>query len=115
VCVREGQVLLVSKDGMRWALPGGRPDSDEALVEAALRELREETALDAKSMTDAFQFIGATTVHHVFVATVGKSAQAKARNEIKYLLWTPPHKLSRVEISPTTQAIVQQYFEGQQA
>lgn len=110
ICVREGQVLLVSKDGVRWSLPGGRPDTQESLVDTARRELREETALDAKSMINAFQFIGATTVHHVFAATVGKSSTPKPRNEIKYLQWTSQDLLDGLATSPTTRAIVLQYF-----
>lgn len=110
ICVREGQVLLVSKDGVRWALPGGRPDDEESLFETAWRELREETAIEAKSLTNAFQFIGATTVHHVFAATIGKSANPKPRNEIKHLKWMPRDMLEDLGTSPTTQAIVAQYF-----
>ncbi|WP_343654829.1 NUDIX hydrolase [Cupriavidus sp.] len=110
ICVREGHVLLVSKDGVRWALPGGRPDDQESLVEAAWRELREETAIEAKSLTTAFQFIGATTVHHVFAAAVGKSATPKPRNEIKYLKWAQRDVLDELSTSPTTRAIVSQYF-----
>ncbi|XQU77157.1 NUDIX domain-containing protein [Cupriavidus sp. H18C2] len=110
ICVRAGQVLLVSKDGARWALPGGRPDSQEPLIDTGRRELREETALEAKAMTAAFQFIGATTVHHVFAATVGKSANAKPRNEIKHVKWTSPDGLDHLDTSPTTRAIVSQYF-----
>lgn len=103
-------MLLVSKDGVRWSLPGGRPDSQESLVDTARRELREETALEAKSLTNAFQFIGATTVHHVFAATVGKSASPKPRNEIKHLQWMRRDLLEGLTTSPTTRAIVSQYF-----
>lgn len=40
--------------GGQWALPGGRIDAGESPVEAALRELREEVALDL----DASQVLG---------------------------------------------------------
>ena len=45
VCARGDRVLLVSKDGSTWALPGGRPSKDEPFVDAASRELLEETTL----------------------------------------------------------------------
>lgn len=49
VVVRDGQVLLIRRKGMPgqglWALPGGFVDQDEFVIDAAIRELAEETAL----------------------------------------------------------------------
>jgi 8-oxo-dGTP diphosphatase len=49
------QVLLQHRavwthEGGTWAVPGGARDSHETTVEAALREAREETSLDARSV-----------------------------------------------------------------
>lgn len=60
---REGdrwQVLLVRRgkppfEG-RWALPGGFLEMDEPLVDAALRELREETAITGVSLEQLHTF-----------------------------------------------------------
>lgn len=49
VVVHDGQVLLIQRKGMPgkglWALPGGFVEQDEFVVDAAIRELAEETGL----------------------------------------------------------------------
>lgn len=111
ICTRGSRVLLVSKDGERWALPGGRPDKGETLAEAATRELQEETSLQAKGLDFAFQVLGATTAHHVFVANLGKSAMAKPNREIRHCQWFAQSDLPEIGASDTTRRIVGDYFQ----
>ncbi|WP_423194641.1 NUDIX hydrolase [Cupriavidus sp. H18C2] len=106
VCVRGGRVLLVSKDGTRWALPGGRPNPKEVLADTAAREMLEETALKVKKLVFMSQFLGATTVHHVFLAAVSKSIEPRPCNEIKACRWFALDELDQLNISLTTKRIV---------
>jgi len=52
VCLRGGAVLLVRRGRPprqgEWSLPGGRIEPGERAVDAALRELREETGVEAE-------------------------------------------------------------------
>jgi 8-oxo-dGTP diphosphatase len=52
VCLRGGEVLLIRRGRPprqgEWSLPGGRIEPGERVVEAALRELREETGVEAE-------------------------------------------------------------------
>jgi ADP-ribose pyrophosphatase YjhB (NUDIX family) len=42
VCVSGSRVVLVSSDGCRWGLPGGRPEPGERWVDTLRREVAEE-------------------------------------------------------------------------
>jgi 8-oxo-dGTP diphosphatase len=77
--VRNGTILL----GRRIAahghgllqMPGGKPDADETLAQAAIRELEEETGLRARSVreiavqSDDFPEIGKRYTTYFFVTT----------------------------------------------
>lgn len=52
VCLRGDEVLLIRRGTPprlgEWSLPGGRIQAGERVVDAALRELREETGVEAR-------------------------------------------------------------------
>lgn len=52
VCLRGDEVLLIRRGRPprqgEWSLPGGRIEAGERAVDAALRELREETGVEAR-------------------------------------------------------------------
>jgi len=52
VCLRGDEVLLIRRGKPprqgEWSLPGGRIEAGERTVDAALRELREETGVEAE-------------------------------------------------------------------
>lgn len=52
VCLRGDEVLLIRRGTPprmgEWSLPGGRIEPGERAVDAALRELREETGVEAR-------------------------------------------------------------------
>jgi 8-oxo-dGTP diphosphatase len=51
VCLREGQVLLIRRGKAplkgEWSIPGGRMELGEGATQTALRELKEETGVEA--------------------------------------------------------------------
>ena len=79
VCLRGAEVLLIKRGNPprqgQWSLPGGRLEWGETLAQAALRELREETGVEAEllGLIDVVDGLftsrasGETTRHSVMV------------------------------------------------
>jgi len=60
VITEDEKILLVSKDNSKWQIPGGKPNKGENLLEAAQREVYEETGLeiDQKYLASNLKFEG---------------------------------------------------------
>lgn len=106
ICRRETRILLVSKDDYRWALPGGKRETDEDIGVAAARVLFEETGLRALSMKYMFEFVGARTRHHVFVARIANSDLAVPNNEIVGCRWVEVTRVRELSTSVSTRGII---------
>ncbi|MFM0003726.1 NUDIX domain-containing protein [Paraburkholderia dipogonis] len=106
ICCREGKILLVARERSRWSLPGGTRKRLESPLEAAQRELEEETSLVRMELTSLFQFGGLSKRHHVFRADIPRDASPEARNEISRCRWFNPGKISTLVASIPTREIV---------
>jgi ADP-ribose pyrophosphatase len=106
VCVRDGKVLLVARARSRWSLPGGTIKRSESPLDAAVRELEEETSLVGMELTYLFQFGGLSKRHYVFRAYIPLDASVEARNEISRCRWFNPGKISTLVASIPTREIV---------
>jgi ADP-ribose pyrophosphatase YjhB (NUDIX family) len=97
---RGGQVLLAqrSKGGYigRWGFPGGHVERGETVVEAAMRELREETGVTAepKGVLTVLDEIGRNDAgvvqwHYVLIAVLAdwRSGEAVAADDAADVRW----------------------------
>jgi 8-oxo-dGTP pyrophosphatase MutT (NUDIX family) len=53
---KQGKILFVSKNNIKFVLPGGSVEKDESSFESAIRELREETGLIPKKAQELFKY-----------------------------------------------------------
>lgn len=85
------KVVIVSKDGKQWQLPGGKPDNDEDAVQAATREIREETNVDIGSYRSQLNFFGEYMIEdHETVVHPPRYRQVRAWLQLP----TPAHELA---------------------
>lgn len=62
---KNNSVVIVSKDGEKWQLPGGKPQDGEALEDAAIREVYEEAGLDIAPVRSAIKIFGYYEVEEI--------------------------------------------------
>lgn len=110
VVLHEEQVLLVRRrnppDAGLWGFPGGKVELGESVATAALRELREETAIEAKvlHLLDGLDVIGRVAdgvlAHHYYLVAMAcryVSGTLVAGDDAEEARWWP---LDQVLSSP---------------
>lgn len=122
VCVRNDEVLLIQRgkpprEG-EWSLPGGRIEWGETAAAAALRELAEETGIEAElvGLIDVVDGIfaarqsGEVWAHYVLVDYAARwlSGEPTAGDDAKAARFVPVSALADVELWDETRRIILQ-------
>jgi ADP-ribose pyrophosphatase YjhB (NUDIX family) len=121
-----GEVLLIRRsDNDNWALPGGAIDLGESMVQAAVRETREETGIDCEVTglvgiyTDPRHVIlytsnGETRQEFSIVvtarATGGEPTRSEESTEVR---WVPRKDLGSYAMDRSMRLRIDRYLEGQ--
>lgn len=90
----DNYVVIVSKDGDQWQLPGGKPEPEENAMQTAIREVQEETGIDITTFQDQLRFFGEYTVNE------GNSTIKTSRYRQVRSLLRLPMRSDEVERSP---------------
>ena len=54
----DNKIVIVSKDGRKWQLPGGKPNKHETYLQTIVREVEEETGINTDSVSSQYKFFG---------------------------------------------------------
>jgi 8-oxo-dGTP diphosphatase len=107
-CVWRGdEVLLVQRGSAlgrgRWSLPGGKVEADETTLEAAHRELREETGVTAGLSHHVGDFtVELPDLIYVISCFTGaySGGEAVASTDASAVAWTQWQALEHFELAP---------------
>jgi len=118
-CVwRDGHVLLVERTkpprGL-WSLPGGHVEAGETALDAARRELMEETGITATltAFVGLYEVIrhtasGTLAAHYAIACYTGLAAEgeAVAASDARALRWVLPGDIGRLPLAPNVKDAV---------
>ncbi len=119
----DGRLLLVRNNwqiGLIWSLPGGRVEPGEAMQDACVREVEEETgyrvrAGDLAYVIDAFnQELGLQFIYHVYPCTVigGELRQPHGDEHALEARWVPTAEVGRYMTWTTYRDPLLEYLRG---
>lgn len=103
-----GQMLLLERrfhPEIPWGLPGGWVDRGERPLEAALREVREETGLEAQDMKVLSVAGNGRSVEIVYLCHVPDAEPRLQRSEVTAYRWVGPDAVGVVLTASHAQAV----------
>ena len=107
IAEQDGKVLLVRERGTKhFSLPGGGIEGHESTMEAALRELREETRLRPIKAERLFNYEGSVQFHKVVRVEVRGRVRLQRKELSEYKWWDGEEPVS---VNSSTKAIMDRY------
>jgi len=108
IILQDDHLLLVkARDKEHWQLPGGRLEPGESSADALIREVQEETGLDAapRRLTGTYRREDGTVAR--IYETRARGSLSAPRGEIVALRWVPVSEAKAMVSASTRKRIVE--------
>lgn len=115
ICRHDGEILFVRKRNAKWNLPGGRVEKGETPLQAAKREMVEETGLTFDQLAYVSQYQDDKVIHFLFEAKRAVHQKARASNEIDDCRWFTAKELGKRNVRGAIRTLLKHYASGAQA
>ncbi|MDZ4194611.1 MAG: NUDIX domain-containing protein [Pseudomonas sp.] len=106
---RDEKILFVRKRKSKWNLPGGRVEQGESPIQAALREMKEETGLAVEQLRYVSQYQENRVVHFLFEARLKTSQKPRPHNEIEDCRWISAKHLGKQNVREPIKSLIKQF------
>ncbi len=115
VIIRQGRLLLAqrkeaSQFGLKWELPGGKPEGNESLEDCLKRELAEELGVEAEvgeTFTVATMNLNDTKLVMIFYLCKLLTNGIELREHVNYA-WVSKEELPKYGLAPIDSIVVEQ-------
>lgn len=120
VIINNGKVLLIRRDfnksfGGRWEVPGGKVEQGESSLEAAIREVKEETGIKLNKVNEFKQYTGSETGSEItafYVQTSDTNIKLNKGEHIEYG-WFKPEEIFKLDIWKDNTSVISEVFKNE--
>lgn len=95
---QERYLLVQGRRSLKWSFPKGHPEVGETSLECAIRELHEETGLDAPFMY-SYMYQLATGVYYLYNTRTENICSTLDPNEIMNTGWFNKKEMKRMSVN----------------
>ncbi|WP_213879314.1 NUDIX domain-containing protein [Pseudomonas sp. dw_358] len=103
---RDDQILFVRKRKSKWNLPGGRVEPDETPMQAAVREMAEETGVALDQLEYVSEYVEDRVIHYLFESRLPARQKPRPCNEIADCRWFNAREMDKRNVLGSIRALL---------